>query len=65
MEPHAAIAVWQGDQLTIYDKTQGVYGVREQLAVELRHPRGEHQRRLAVRRRRLRIVAAAELLPRR
>jgi xanthine dehydrogenase, molybdenum binding subunit apoprotein (EC 1.17.1.4) len=27
MEPHAAIAVWQGDKLTVFDKTQEVYGV--------------------------------------
>src|SRR5215210_8859274 len=27
MEPHAAIAVWQGDKLTIFDKTQEVYNV--------------------------------------
>lgn len=32
MEPHAAIAVWDGDQLTVFDKTQNVYGVREHLA---------------------------------
>ncbi|HEX7174667.1 MAG TPA: xanthine dehydrogenase family protein molybdopterin-binding subunit [Pyrinomonadaceae bacterium] len=32
MEPHAAVAVWQGDRLTVFDKTQGVYGVREHLA---------------------------------
>ncbi|HKH43597.1 MAG TPA: xanthine dehydrogenase family protein molybdopterin-binding subunit [Thermoanaerobaculia bacterium] len=32
MEPHAAIAVWQGDKLTIFDKTQEVYNVREHLA---------------------------------
>src|SRR6185436_4926511 len=32
MEPHAAIAVWQGDKLTIFDKTQNVYGVRDHLA---------------------------------
>lgn len=32
MEPHAAIALWQGDKLTIFDKTQNVYGVREHLA---------------------------------
>jgi len=32
MEPHAAIAYWQGDKLTIFDKTQEVYGVREHLA---------------------------------
>jgi xanthine dehydrogenase YagR molybdenum-binding subunit len=32
MEPHAAIAFWQGDKLTIFDKTQEVYGVRTHLA---------------------------------
>ena len=32
MEPHAAIAVWKGDTLTIFDKTQNVYGVRAHLA---------------------------------
>lgn len=32
MEPHAAIAVWEGDKLTIFDKTQEVYNVREHLA---------------------------------
>jgi xanthine dehydrogenase YagR molybdenum-binding subunit len=32
MEPHAAIAFWEGDRLTVFDKTQDVYGVREHLA---------------------------------
>jgi xanthine dehydrogenase YagR molybdenum-binding subunit len=32
MEPHAAIAFWEGDRLTVFDKTQEVYGVREHLA---------------------------------
>jgi xanthine dehydrogenase YagR molybdenum-binding subunit len=32
MEPHAAIAFWQGDKLTIFDKTQEVYNVRTHLA---------------------------------
>jgi xanthine dehydrogenase YagR molybdenum-binding subunit len=32
MEPHAAIALWEADKLTIFDKTQGVYGVRGHLA---------------------------------
>ena len=32
MEPHAAIAMWEGDKLTIFDKTQEVYGVRQHLA---------------------------------
>jgi xanthine dehydrogenase YagR molybdenum-binding subunit len=38
IEPHAAIAFWQGDQLTIFDKTQNVYGVQEHLAKGLRVP---------------------------
>ncbi|WP_295550081.1 xanthine dehydrogenase family protein molybdopterin-binding subunit [uncultured Pseudacidovorax sp.] len=32
MEPHAAIAHWEGEQLTLFDKTQEVYGVRQHLA---------------------------------
>jgi xanthine dehydrogenase YagR molybdenum-binding subunit len=32
MEPHGAIAFWQADKLTIFDKTQEVYNVRRQLA---------------------------------
>ncbi len=32
IEPHAAIAFWQGDELTIFDKTQGVFSVQEHLA---------------------------------
>ncbi len=32
MEPHAAIAVWEGEKLTLFDKSQGVYGVRAHLA---------------------------------
>jgi xanthine dehydrogenase YagR molybdenum-binding subunit len=32
MEPHAALAVWEGERLTIFDKTQEVYGVRRHLA---------------------------------
>ena len=31
MEPHAAIAVWEGEKLTFFDKTQGVYSVRDYL----------------------------------
>jgi xanthine dehydrogenase YagR molybdenum-binding subunit len=38
MEPHAAVAVWQGDKLTIFDKTQNVYGVREHLAASFGIP---------------------------
>jgi len=33
MEMHATIAVWQGnDRLTVYDATQGIFGVRKRLA---------------------------------
>jgi xanthine dehydrogenase YagR molybdenum-binding subunit len=32
MEPHGAIAFWEGDKLTIFDKTQGVNVVRQHLA---------------------------------
>lgn len=38
MEPHAAVAVWEGDKLTIFDKTQEVYGVRTHLASSFRVP---------------------------
>lgn len=38
MEPHAAVAVWQADKLTIFDKTQNVYGVREHLAASFGIP---------------------------
>ena len=38
MEPHAAIAVWDGDRLTIFDKTQEVYGVRRHLASSFNVP---------------------------
>src|SRR5205085_3066737 len=32
MEPHATIAEWNGDQLTIYDSTQSVVGSRNAIA---------------------------------
>ncbi|MGD0678428.1 MAG: xanthine dehydrogenase family protein molybdopterin-binding subunit [Polyangiaceae bacterium] len=33
MEPHATIAVWQGsNHLTLYDATQGIFGVRRRIA---------------------------------
>lgn len=38
MEPHAAIALWQDDKLTIFDKTQGVYSVRAHLATSFGVP---------------------------
>ena len=38
MEPHAAVAVWQGDRLTIFDKSQEVYNVRKHLASSFNVP---------------------------
>ena len=38
MEPHAAVAVWQGDKLTIFDKSQEVYNVRKHLASSFNIP---------------------------
>ncbi|MEI5527122.1 xanthine dehydrogenase family protein molybdopterin-binding subunit [Streptomyces brasiliscabiei] len=32
MEPHATIARWDGDKLTLWDKTQHVIGVRDEIA---------------------------------
>jgi xanthine dehydrogenase YagR molybdenum-binding subunit len=38
MELHAAIAFWEEDKLTIFDKTQDVYGVRRHLATSFNVP---------------------------
>ena len=35
MEPHATIAVWQGEQLTLYDATQGVFQAQARVAAAL------------------------------
>ncbi|MEO8550274.1 MAG: xanthine dehydrogenase family protein molybdopterin-binding subunit [Kofleriaceae bacterium] len=32
MEPHATIAAWRGDELTVYDSTQGIFGVRNRMS---------------------------------
>ena len=32
MEPHATVAQWNGDTLTVWDKTQWVYNVRSEMA---------------------------------
>ena len=59
MEPHATIAVWQGDdRLTLYDATQGIFGVRERIAAVFGSPQGERPRHLSLRRRRLRLQRA-------
>ena len=51
MEPHAAIAFWEGDRLTIFDKSQEVYGDRKQLAASFGVPEENVTVDLAVRRR--------------
>ncbi len=38
MEPHAAVAAWEGDRLTIFDKSQEVYNDRKQLASNFGFP---------------------------
>jgi xanthine dehydrogenase YagR molybdenum-binding subunit len=38
MEPHATIAVWEGDELTVYDATQHIYGVKSGVAKALDIP---------------------------
>jgi len=35
LEPHATLAVWEGDRLTVHDSTQGVSGTRKALAKKL------------------------------
>ncbi len=32
MEPHATVAVWEGDRLTLFDATQGIFGNRKRVA---------------------------------
>jgi xanthine dehydrogenase YagR molybdenum-binding subunit len=38
LEPHAAVARWEGDQLTVWESTQGVFSVRNGLADALGLP---------------------------
>lgn len=38
LETHGSVAMWEGDQLTIYDSTQAVNGVREGVAQALEIP---------------------------
>jgi xanthine dehydrogenase YagR molybdenum-binding subunit len=38
LEPHATIAFWEGDQLTLYDSTQYIYGVHRIVAQTLGIP---------------------------
>ena len=55
MEPHATIAHWEGDRLTLYDATQYVSGVRETVAKTLGIPAENVRVIVALRRRRLRL----------
>lgn len=38
IEPHATIAAWEGDRLTLYDKTQWPYNVRDHVALTFGMP---------------------------
>jgi xanthine dehydrogenase YagR molybdenum-binding subunit len=33
LETHGAVALWNGDELTVWCSTQGMFGVRDDLAV--------------------------------
>src|SRR5207253_5664637 len=44
MEPHGTTAVWDGEQLTLWDSTQSVWGVRHGIAQALKLP--EHNVRV-------------------
>jgi xanthine dehydrogenase YagR molybdenum-binding subunit len=37
-ETHASVATWDGEQLTVYDSTQNIHGVRDSLARTLKVP---------------------------
>ncbi len=39
MEPHATIAVWRGDKLTLYDATQGIFEARRKASATFRLPK--------------------------
>ena len=38
MEPHATLSIWDGDHLTVYDATQGIFGDRKVLAETFQIP---------------------------
>jgi xanthine dehydrogenase YagR molybdenum-binding subunit len=38
MEVHASVAQWDGDRLTVWDSTQGVYAIRDALAATFKLP---------------------------
>ena len=55
LEPHAAVADWQEDELTVWSSTQGIFGVRDELAGRFGLPASQRARDRRVRRRRLRL----------
>ena len=54
MEPHATVARWDGERLTLWDKNQWVTNARDEIAAVFGMPGGGRRGDLAVRRRRLR-----------
>jgi xanthine dehydrogenase YagR molybdenum-binding subunit len=44
LEPHGCVAAWEGDRLTLWDSTQSVFDVREEVAQKLKLP--EHHVRV-------------------
>ena len=41
LEPHAAVAEWEGARLTVWESTQGIFNVRDDLAAALGLPLGD------------------------
>ena len=41
LESHGTVAQWQGDELTLYDSTQGIFAVREGIAEKLGLPQNK------------------------
>lgn len=41
LEPHGAVAHWQGDRLTVYESTQAVCGARDEIAEAAGLPQGK------------------------
>jgi CO/xanthine dehydrogenase Mo-binding subunit len=40
LEPHAAVAEWEGERLTVWESTQGIFAVRSEVAAALQLPLG-------------------------
>ncbi len=63
MEPHATLAYWTGDQLTVFDAAQGVFSRRTSLVEDPRCPRVQRAGHREVHRRRLRLEGRHESAP--